>query len=785
MKHIITMVIALVAMVVHAQSDYGQWILHPVFAGENITNCIDVGDEVYYLASGNLYRYDKSTQENEHLNRANYLSDSGVKNIYYNDDKDYIMVAYLNSNIDVIDVRNGDVNNISDIKNADIVTSREINDITFDRDDHAVVATDFGFVIINVKKYEVQSSYISDKAMSSAVILGGNLILNQEGTFYYAPADKHIQHLSDFNQAQVGLSGAIVPIDDSSFFILASNQLARVTVSSSGNNLTFTKSQVAQGKPIAVHKMSDGGYVVSFDDADYYYTTSATGDNAVRHEGAGIYSSQEGSDDMWVLTPEGLKHMSGGTITNNITPNAISISSYPFWMAYDTANDQLYLTSTSDNAVLDNILDLGAEIALANKTQFNTFDGIFWEDVTPEDMPEPDAEGSYCCNWFVLSPNESNTYYFSTRKKGVVKVTDKKIVAWYNSENCGFITKTRMPALRFDSQGNLWIVQTQDNDHPVRVLTPAKQAKGSQITAQDFIYNNSNHISNLNHNSFKRAQFAIGAGDTKVFASGHYQKPIVIWNNNSDLSLNRSISFASGTLPDQDGKNMAWYDIRCLTADLNGLVWMGTTTGMIAFDPSKAFDADFHVNHIKVPRNDGTNLADYLLDGQTINCIAVDGANRKWIGTKDSGLFLVSADGQTVLKNFNANNSVMGSNQIYYVCCDPTSNAVFVSTPLGVAEYKSDATPGQANYSNIYAYPNPVRPDYGGPINITGLMENSLVKIADPSGNVIRSLKSTGGMVSWDGCNYNGDLVPTGVYTILASPANGSGGGTTKVLIVR
>ena len=488
---------------------------------------------------------------------------------------------------------------------------------------------------------------------------------------------------------------------------------------------------------------------------------------------------------MWVLTPEGLKHMSGGTVTHNITPNAISISSYPFWMAYDTANDQLYLTSTSDNAVLDNILDLGAEIALANKTQFNTFDGIFWEDVTPEDMPEPDAEGSYCCNWFVLSPNESNTYYFSTRKKGVVKVTDKKIVAWYNSENCGFITKTRMPALRFDSQGNLWIVQTQDNDHPVRVLTPAKQAKGSQITAQDFIYNNSNHISNLNHNSFKRAQFAIGAGDTKVFASGHYQKPIVIWNNNSDLSLNRSISFASGTLPDQDGKNMAWYDIRCLTADLNGLVWMGTTTGVIAFDPSKAFDADFHVNHIKVPRNDGTNLADYLLDGQTINCIAVDGANRKWIGTKDSGLFLVSADGQTVLKNFNANNSVMGSNQIYYVCCDPTSNAVFVSTPLGVAEYKSDATPGQANYSNIYAYPNPVRPDYGGPINITGLMENSLVKIADPSGNVIRSLKSTGGMVSWDGCNYNGHLVPTGVYTILASPANGSGGGTTKVLIVR
>jgi hypothetical protein len=164
----------------------------------------------------------------------------------------------------------------------------------------------------------------------------------------------------------------------------------------------------------------------------------------------------------------------------------------------------------------------------------------------------------------------------------------------------------------------------------------------------------------------------------------------------------------------------------------------------------------------------------------------VDGANRKWIGTNASGLFLVSADGQQVLKNFNATNSVLGTNQIYQVCCDPNSNSVFVTTPLGVAEYKSDATPGQENFSNIYAYPNPVRPDYGGPINITGLMENSLVKIADPSGSVICSLKSTGGMVSWDGCNYNGDLVPTGVYSILASPAEGSGkGAATRVLIVR
>ncbi len=769
MKYILTLVIALAAMVSQAQDDYGKWVLHPIFAGENITNCIDTGDEVYYLASGNLYRYDKDTQENEHLNRANYLNDSGVENIYFNADKNYIMVAYQNSNIDVIDLRNGDVSNISDIKNADISTSKTINSITFAAPNMAIVATDFGFVIINDSKLEVISSYISDKAMEGAMILGKYLIINQGGNFHYAPVSKHIQQMSDFSSAWVGLVGPMIPIGDNRFFVLATDQLAVVTATEDNGRLSFSATKVASGRPVTVNKMSDGGYVASFKNADYYYTTSAAGDNAARHEGTGIYSSSEGGSGMWVLDAQGLKHYNGDTLTDNILPNAISISGVPFWMEYDVANSKLYLTSTADNVILDDLVGV---------TQINTFDGNFWHNVTPDGVPEPD-EG---CYWPVMSPNEDNTYFISTRKKGFLKIANDKIVVNLNNASCGI--NDRMAALRFDSHGNLWIVQTRDNEHPVRVLTPAKQAK-SQITAQDFIFNTSSHIRNLNSEGFKRSQFTIGNGDTKVFTNGQYGEALVLWNNNSDLSLNKSISFASGALTDQDGKSLDWYEIRSLATDNSGLVWMGTTSGMISFDPNKAFDADFHVTHIKVPRNDGTNLADYLLDGQTVNCIAVDGANRKWIGTEASGLFLVSADGQQVLKNFNATNSVIGSNEIYQVCCDPTGNSVFVTTPLGVAEYKSDATPGQANFNNIYAYPNPVRPDYGGPINITGLMDNSLVKIADPSGNVIRSLKSTGGMVSWDGCNYEGDLVPTGVYTILASQADGSGGGTAKVLIVR
>lgn len=763
--------VVIVALVSKAQDDYGLWTLHPIFSGENITRCVDTGDKVYYLVSNNLFCYDKKTQENEHLSRTNYLNDTGVSNIYYNPSKKYIMVAYVNSNIDVIDVGSGNVYNISDIKESDITTSKVINDITFADGNKAVAATDFGYLILDDDKLEVITSLRCDEAMASAMILGDFLVVNQKGKLRYAPVSKHIQMLSDFSGNQTVSSGTMVPIDDNNFFILASKALYLVTASVNGETLNFNSSKLADGNVVEVIETKDGDYVASFKDSDCYYTINGETLAATRHDGTGIYSSMENDGSWWVLTADGLIHSKDGEASLPIKPSAISISCVPYWMTYDVANDRLYLTSTSDNVILE-------EANLTAKTEINTYDGVTWTDVTPDDIPQPD-EGSY---WPVISPNEANTYYFSTRKLGIVKVTDGKIVERYTNASCGIVD--RMAGLRFDSQGNLWIVETRDNEHPVRVLTPAKQIRGN-ITAQDFIYNTSSFIKNLNHNGFKRTQFVVGAGDTKVFTSGQYESAVVMWNNNSDLSLAKSISFTSGTLPDQDGKLLDWYENRCLAVDNNGLVWMGTTTGVVCFNPSKAFDADFCANHIKVPRNDGTNLADYLLDGQTINCIAVDGANRKWIGTNASGLFLVSADGQTVLKNFNASNSVMGSNQIYQICCDPTSNSVFVTTPLGLAEYKSDATPGESSYSNMYAYPNPVRPDYGGPINITGLMENSLVKIADPSGNVIRSLKSTGGMVSWDGCNYNGDQVPTGVYTILASQADGSSGATTKVLIVR
>ena len=220
---------------------------------------------------------------------------------------------------------------------------------------------------------------------------------------------------------------------------------------------------------------------------------------------------------------------------------------------------------------------------------------------------------------------------------------------------------------------------------------------------------------------------------------------------------------------DQDGKSfkpMLW---TCMIEDKRGHVWMGSTSGVISItNPSKACDSDFRINRIKVPRNDGSGLADYLLESDKIVAMAVDNSNRKWIATAASGLFLVSEDGDHIISHFTTTNSPLPSNTITALHADPTGNSIFVGTLAGLYEYSSSSGPTKDDYSEVYAYPNPVTPDYSGWITIAGLMENSLVKIVDSSMNLVYQTTSEGGTALWDGCSMNGSRVRSGVYYVLA-----------------
>jgi ligand-binding sensor domain-containing protein len=173
-----------------------------------------------------------------------------------------------------------------------------------------------------------------------------------------------------------------------------------------------------------------------------------------------------------------------------------------------------------------------------------------------------------------------------------------------------------------------------------------------------------------------------------------------------------------------------------------------------------------------------------MLGTETITSIAVDGANRKWLGTLSSGAYLLSPDGTTQVKNFNENNSPIFSNSITSVAVDDKSGYIWFATSKGVISVRGDATVGKDSFSNVYSFPNPVREDFTGNVTITGLMRDTQIRITDVSGNLVYKMVSDGGQATWDLTTYNGRRVATGVYVVFCASSDGSQSCVTKILVI-
>jgi len=242
------------------------------------------------------------------------------------------------------------------------------------------------------------------------------------------------------------------------------------------------------------------------------------------------------------------------------------------------------------------------------------------------------------------------------------------------------------------------------------------------------------------------------------------------------------------TFTNQDGvKVVLTYGVRCVTEDLDHNIWIGTDNGLLMLERSQIDQQGTVFTQVKVPRNDGTDLADYLLAGLDIRCITVDGAGRKWIGTSGNGVYLISTDNMEQLQHFTTENSPLLSDIVKAVAINPSSGEVFFGTEKGLCSFVSDATEAATEMTkdNVWAYPNPVTPDYTGPITITGLTMDADVKILAANGALIHQGRSNGGTYTWDGCDREGRRVASGVYMVATATSSGEKGTVCKIAIVR
>ena len=227
-------------------------------------------------------------------------------------------------------------------------------------------------------------------------------------------------------------------------------------------------------------------------------------------------------------------------------------------------------------------------------------------------------------------------------------------------------------------------------------------------------------------------------------------------------------------------------EIFAIAEDRKGNIWLGTNLGILVFySPSRALSGEnFYAQKIIVPRNDGSGLGDPLLGTETVTTIEVDGANRKWIGTRNGGVFLVSEDGLEEIHSFNVNNSPLLSNSITDIAINDQSGEVYIGTNNGIISYVSDATKPDDIFEDVYVYPNPVREDYHGKIVVSGMVEDTHVKITDLNGNLVYETRSLGGQAVWDGTNLSKQRVATGVYLVFCTTDDGLQTHVTKLLFI-
>lgn len=238
----------------------------------------------------------------------------------------------------------------------------------------------------------------------------------------------------------------------------------------------------------------------------------------------------------------------------------------------------------------------------------------------------------------------------------------------------------------------------------------------------------------------------------------------------------------------QDNTDIEMAGPTCISEDNDGNIWVGTDAGPLYIDAQfiDYYSDDYYFTQVKVPRNDGTNYADYLLSGVSITDIAVDAANRKWFGTEDDGVYLISEDNIEEEEHFTFDNSYLLSDEIESIAIYDETGEVFFGTSKGLCSYMGDATTvyEEMDDDNVYAYPNPVEPGYTGLITVVGLSLNADVKIVSANGALVAEGKSNGGSFTWDGNNKDGKRVASGVYMVMTAKSDGSKGTVCKIAIV-
>ena len=734
------------------------------FSYNEITDLSESSTTIYAASENALFSKNIITSQIKTTNTVDGLSGQTISSLHYSAVFNKTLVGYENGLMIVINEIDGSMLNVVDIINKQLPPNTKKINHFMEFEGIVYVSCDFGIVQFNLATLQFGDTYfIGDNGAEISILQ--TTIYNKS---IYAASNTGIRkaaisnkNLVDYKQWEVIAAGTWSGIATFGTNLFAVNAAGYLYKYDSNANTFLQYAALAQ--PSLDMRATANYLVVTTLNSIYVYDKQMAlvrqiNTNQISESNPSFTCATIIGETIFIGTKE------DGMISTTISVESVFENTMP---SGPTRNNIFAVQATSNSfwAVYGDYSEIYNPYPL-DSYGISKFSAKGWLNI-----PYEKVLGAKSLVRIIVNPTNENEVYIGSSYSGLLKIENDMPSVLFNQKNSGleqisfipnYFNDVRINGAVFDKSGNLWVNNSLVNN-------------GIKVLKVDGVWQSfSTKPILIDPEKCSYGRMTVDKNGTKWLTTN--RDGVIGFNENN----NKFKKITSGP----DAGNLPIADARVVAVDTRNQLWIGTTKGLRVLSNVGNFlsDDQLTANPIIILED---NLAQELLYEQFITDIVVDGANNKWIGTADSGVFLVSPNGQETKYHFTTSNSPLPSNVINDIDINSVTGEVFIATAKGLVSFKGVSTAANDDLSNAYVYPNPVRPEYQGTVKISGLLDKANIKITDIEGNLVYETISEGGTIEWDTTAFGKYKVASGVYMIFISAQDGVETKVKKVMIIR